>query len=166
MTLTTRASLRIDATYTTVADLISGGLSAPAAVNETLNLADGTALGMADLVYFDSASLSGTTPLNLDLAPFTDIFGVSRTFVKVKLLYLKAAAANTQTVLVGNGTNPFIGPFGAAGASIINLEAGSRFYKDNPAGWAVTPTTGDILKLVGAGAGTHLVDIVIIGTSA
>jgi hypothetical protein len=161
-----KAELKIVATLSKTDSLIQSGLSAPLNINESFNLTDGIALGQVDRLYYARLTLSGTTPTNLDLTALTDAFGAAVLLAKARILYFKALAANTQTVNIGNGTNPFIGPFGAAGASIVSLEAGARRYFDNPAGWAVTPSTGMILKLVGAGAGTHLVDIVILGTSA
>lgn len=167
MSLDTKISLRLIATLTKAADLISAGLSAPLNISESFNLTDGVALGNADLLMFDTISLSGTTPNNLDFAPFTDIFGVSKTFVKIKALYLAARAANTQAIIVGNhATTPFIGPFGADGSSEHYLRAGAYYLALDPVGWTVTPTTGDILALTGAGAGTHVLDIVAVGTSA
>ncbi len=169
MALTTSVNLRINASLTKTIDLISAGLTAPLAVNETISFATGTATTLADLLWFDQRTLAASATESLDLAGvLTDAFGASLTFVKIKGLYVKAAAANVNSVILGNGTNPFIGPFGAAGASEQYVVPGGMYLNVHPTtGWTVTPTTGDILKVANSAAGTAVTyDVAIWGTSA
>jgi hypothetical protein len=172
MALTTSVNVRIGATLTKTQDLITAGLSAPLAINETISFATGTATGLADLLWFDTRNLAASAADSHDLAggSLTDVFGTAITFVKVKGIWVKAAATNNvaNPIIVGNGTAPFIGPFGAAGASEQRLPPGGIYLAVHPTtGWTVTATTGDILKVTN-GAGTNAVDydIVVWGTSA
>lgn len=171
MSLETVAKLSLTATLTKAVDLITAGLSAPLQVNLTQTLHDGFAAGQADRIYWKSRTLALSTSEDLDLAgnaTFLDPFGVAITFVKIKGLYFFAYAANTNTLIVGNGTNPFIGPFGAAGASEQRIPPSGFYCATHPTtGWTVTAATGDIIKVLNGGAGTPVTyDVVIWGTSA
>jgi hypothetical protein len=130
-------------------------------------LPQGTAAGQADIVFCDTRSLATNTSESLDLAGgVTDVFGVTRTFVKVKALRIKAASTNTTTLVIGNGTNPFVGPFGS-GSHTLSLAPGAEILLSNPVdGWTVTAGTGDILKITNPAGATASFDLDIAGTSA
>jgi hypothetical protein len=155
---------------------LTGGVSATidrgrtTFVFETPTLVDlpqGTSSGAADIVFSDTRTLTTNTNEDLDLAGgVSDVFGVTRTFVKVKAIRLKAAAANTPTLVVGNGTNPFVGPFGA-GTHTLSLAPGGEILLTAPAaGWTVTAATGDIIKVTNPAGASATYDVDIIGTSA
>ncbi|MBA2458995.1 MAG: hypothetical protein H0V43_08605 [Gemmatimonadales bacterium] len=171
MPLTTSLNVRLSATLTKTIDLITAGLTAPLAVNDTLSLATGTASGLADIVFWDTRTLAASATENIDLAGvLVDAFGATLTFVKVKMLYVRAAAANNaanNVVVGGAAANGFFGPFNAA-TDKVSLAAGDIFLATKTAtGWTVTAATGDIL-LIANSAGTNAVtyDIVVVGTSA
>jgi hypothetical protein len=171
MALTVTGAVRLNATLTKTQDLITSGLQAPLSINEAISFATGTSTGLADLLFFDTRSLGASATEDLDLAGgLTDAFGATLTFVKIKGIYVKAAAANNvaNSLIVGNATAPFIGPFGAAGASEIYLPPGGFLFLVHPTtGWTVTATTGDDLKMTNsAGTNTISYDVVIWGTSA
>jgi hypothetical protein len=132
-----------------------------------VDLPQGTASGSADIVFSDTRTLATNTNEDLDLAGgVADVFGVTRTFVKVKVLRFKAAAANTTTLVIGNGTNPFVGPFGA-GTHTLSLAPGGEILLMAPAaGWTVTASTGDIIKVTNPAGASATYDVDIIGTSA
>jgi hypothetical protein len=132
-----------------------------------VDLPQGTSSGSADIVFSDTRTLATNTNEDLDLAGgVADVFGVTRTFVKVKAIRLKAAAANTTTLVIGNGTNPFVGPFGS-GTHTVSLAPGGEILLTAPAaGWTVTASTGDILKVTNPAGASATYDVDIIGTSA
>jgi hypothetical protein len=132
-----------------------------------VELAQGTAANQADKVAQLLLSIGTGATNNLDLAGgVTDVFGVTTTFVKCKGLRIKNRSTNTTAITIGNGTNPFVGWFGAAAHTVI-LEPGDEIWLFSPgAGKTVTASTGDILKIVNASGATAEVEVDVIGTSA
>jgi hypothetical protein len=120
-------------------------------------------------VFTDTRTLGISATEDLDLAGvLTDAFGAVITFVKIKALIIKAAAANTNNVNLSR-------PAGATGVPIflavsdgIIIPPGYTFaWFGSGAGITVTPSTGDLITLTNSGAGTSVnYDVVIIGTSA
>lgn len=167
MALTTSGRLQITTSLTKAADLV-GTLTAAPSINEDLAFATGTASGLADKVFFDTRTIALSSSESHDLTALTDVFGDALAFVKIKMIYIKAALANTNDVIVGNGATPFIGPFGAAGASEQRIPPGGVYLVRHPTtGWTVTGATADILKVANGGAGTGVdYDIILVGTSA
>lgn len=135
---------------------------------KTVTLTHGTGAGQADRQFTDVRTLAASTSESLDLAgALVNALGGTSVFAKVKMLRIKAAEGNTNSVVVGNGSTPFIGPFGSDGSAEIVLPPGAvaQFY--NPAGWAVAAGTGDLLKIANGGSGTSVTyEIEIVGTSA
>lgn len=162
---------------TVIDGAIAYALTGPADLGEASNryagwskveLQSGTGSQQADRVYAKTITLAASATQNLDLSgALTDPIGGSAVFVKVKALAVRARAANTNGVIVGNVTNGFVGPFGAA-AHQVTVPPGGMFLVCAPdAGWAVTAGTADLLRVANSGAGTDVtLDIVIVGTSA
>jgi hypothetical protein len=165
-TLVSQLILKINATGTIALDLDTP--DDPLVKDYTQLLSSGTGLNQASNMFHDQRTLTASSTENLDLSGvLTNAFGVVLTFTKIKVLFVKAAVANTNDVLLGNGTNPFIGPFGAAGASVVTVKPGgiALFIAPDANGYAVTAATGDILKVANSAAGTSVTyDIVILGT--
>jgi len=132
-----------------------------------VDLPQGTSSGSADIVFSDTRTLATNTSEDLDLAAgVADVFGVTRTFVKVKVLRFRAPSTNSTTLVIGNGTNPFQGPFGGGGHS-LSLAPGAEILVTAPAaGWTVTAGTGDIIKVANPAGASATYDVDIIGTSA
>jgi hypothetical protein len=130
-------------------------------------LTDGISINQADRVFSDSRTLAASTNDDLDLAGvLTDPFGVVVTFAKIKAIVIRASAANTTNLTIGNGATPFVGPFGAA-AHTLQLQPGGEVRLIAPqTGWAVTAATADILRIANAVGASAVYDIDIIGTSA
>lgn len=164
-TLVSQLVLKILATGTLAFDLDTA--DDPLAKDYTQLLSSGTGANQASNMFHDQRTIGASSSENLDLSGvLTNVFGVVLTFTKIKALFVRAAAANVNDVLLGNGTNPFIGPFGAAGASVVTVKPGGTalFIAPDATGYAVTAATGDILKVANSGAGTGVTyDIVIIG---
>lgn len=144
-------------------------------VSFTFNKADrhqftsGTTTGKADKLFSDSRTLAASATENLDLAgALTDPFGAALTFAKVKAIYIKASAANTNNVVVGGaGSATFLGPFADASDKISIPPGGTLMLVHPGAGWTVTATSGDLLLVANSSSGTPITyEVVIIGTSA
>lgn len=132
-------------------------------------ITSGTAAGSADTVYAEEAySIAASGSQNFDLSgALTDPLGGAAVFAKVDAIVVKAAAANTNNVLVGGAaSNGFVGPFADA-TDILSVKPGGQVtLYAGTAGWTVTAGTGDILKIANSSSGSAVVfDLVIIGRS-
>lgn len=168
MALTTTIGVTVDGIYTKTADLSTASDSMSRRYGAYLS--SGTGAGKADLRFADTRTLAASATEDLDLAgSLVDIYGATLTFAKIKAVIISAAAGNTNSVVVGAGTNPWLTALNSTGTitlrpgAFIALGAGAA----DATAYAVTAATGDILKIANSGAGTSVTyDIVIIGTSA
>lgn len=166
MALATNLLARIRAVLTGTADHATP--QAAVELSQSIELETGTGSNQADKIFSDQRTLSASASEDLDLAGvLADLLGSTITFVKVKAIFIKAAAGNTNNVVVGNGSNPFLGGFGSA-AHTWAIPPGGMFMVAAPvSGWSVTAGSADILKVANSGAGSSVTyDIVVIGTSA
>lgn len=171
--MTVTAGVSVDLTLSAVGHLIGANdlASVESALSKvsTVQLRPGTGAGKADKAFFDTRTLAASATENLDLAGgLSDPFGVTLTFVKVKAILVFAHSGNTNDVVVGGAaSNTFTGPFADATDKAVVPPGGFLAFVAPGAGWTVTASTGDILKIANS-AGTTGVDydIVIIGTSA
>ncbi|MEV8623406.1 hypothetical protein [Streptomyces sp. NPDC051079] len=136
-----------------------------------VHLESGTTAGKADLRFADTRTLAASATEDLDLAGvLTDAFGTALTFVRVKGIFISAATANSNNVVIGAAaSNQWATLLNATGT--ITLRPGMTFAamagSADATGMAVTAGTGDLLKIANSGAGTSVTyDIVIIGASA
>lgn len=151
--------------YTRASDL--NAVTSTFDIDFSKSLVSGTGNGACDLEFADTRTIAASGTDNLDLAGgVTDPFGNTLTFVDVKAIFIRASAANTNNLVIGNGTNPFNGPLSAAGT--ITLPPGGVLALIHPgAGWGVTGSTADVLKIANGGAGTSVdFDILVLGASA
>lgn len=158
-------TLKLDALQLSALDLASATF--PLLLDWSARLSNGTASGQASQVWSDTRSLAGSASENLDLAgSLTNAFGQTVTFTKVKLILVKASAANNaaNAVNVARGTTNGVPVFLAASDG-VPLQPGAIFCFFDPAGVTVTAGTGDILTITNsAGTNTVSYDIVIVGT--
>ena len=144
---------------------------APQSLSRKVELANGTGAGKADRVFSDRRTLAASGTEDLDLAGvLLDAFGATITFARVKGLIIAAAAGNTNNVVVGAASsNPWATLLGAT--HTLTLRPGAFIALGtgvaDPTGYAVTASTGDLLKVANSGSGTGVTyDIHIIGASA
>lgn len=128
----------------------------------------GTGLNQINRIWQDSRNILASGTDDLDLAGgLTDVFGNSLTFTKIKGLFISAAAANTNDVVVGGDASAAFFAFLGADTDKIVLKPGAWFALANPsaAGYAVTATTADILQIANSSSGTAVdYDIILLGT--
>lgn len=172
-TLSTLIELHLRATLQNPVDLSTP--QDPLDLNEVLaNMASGTSTNQANLSFHDTRSLNAESSETLDLTgSLVDALGRTLTFTAIKAIFIRAKAANTLTIEIGNAaSNPFKGPFYADDGEvepterpvITRLAPGQAMLLTAPAsGWPVSGA--DQLKVNNPSAGaSSTYDIVIIGT--
>ncbi|MEV8042458.1 hypothetical protein AB0P02_01255 [Streptomyces griseoluteus] len=144
---------------------------APQSLSRQMQLGNGTGAGKADKVFSDRRTIAASANDDLDLAGvLLDAFGATITFARVKGLFIAAAAANTNNLIVGAAaTNPWAALLGATGTLTVRpggfVAVGTG--QTDATGYTVTPSTGDMLRVTNGGAGSSVTyDIHIIGASA
>ncbi|MBN1174561.1 MAG: hypothetical protein JXA67_20500 [Micromonosporaceae bacterium] len=135
-------------------------------LSKVIRLASGTTADHADREFHDTRTLATGATEDLDLAGvLTDPLGNTLTFATIKGILVIADTANTTSLTFGNGSNPWIGPWGATGTE--EVKPGGMYHNIAPGtGWAVTPATGDVLKVANAAGASATYKIALIGTSA
>ena len=139
---------------------------------ETARLAElgtGTAASKADKIFLDARTLAASANEDPDLAgALTDPFGVAVVFAKVKAILIRAAAGNTNSVVVKPAAaTGFLGPFGAATHTITIPPGGAMLLAAPVGGWAVAAGSADLINIANSGAGTGVTyTITVLGTSA
>jgi hypothetical protein len=169
--LTLTATFKIAATYTNTLDLQTS--SAPISHSNAIAFTDGTSTNQAELVFADTRSLAISTSEDLDLAgSLTDAFGRVLTFTYVKGIYIKhnTTTATTALAVGGASANQFIN-WVANSSDIVNIRPGGAFMLVAPdaTGYAVTASTGDLLKINNADAAVAITYSIVIwgeGTTA
>lgn len=170
MALSSKIVAAVNATQTSTLDLATA--SANVAKRYSVELATGTGVGQADVIFHDQRTLAASANEDLDLAgSLSGALGGTVTFVKVKAVLIAAASGNTNEVIVGAAaTNAFATMFGAA-THTVRVRPGGMFLlstgSGDLAGYGVTAATGDLLRVANGGGGTSVTyDIIVIGTSA
>lgn len=170
MALTTTLTTQVVADLTNARDLVT--TTSPLSYRNRIQLTSGTGAGQADLVFSDTRTVNASSNDDLDLAGgLTDANGNTLTFARVKALIVKASASNTNNVLVGgDATNTFL-TWVVAEADAIILRPGAELAlfagSADATGYAVTASTGDLLRITNSAGGTSVTyDIVIVGSSA
>lgn len=166
MNVDLRITAKIEGAVSVAGDL--GNPRQDLAVKAILDLTSGTAAGKADVVFSDTRTLAASATESLDLAGvLIDVFGATASFAKVVALYVKAASANVNDVVLGGAaSNGFVAPFGSA-TDTIKVKSGGALLLMADGGYAVTAGTADLLKVTNGSSGTPVTyDIVIIGRSA
>lgn len=169
MTISSALSMAATVSQTKTLDLTT--VSDPLMFRRAVSLTDGTTAGKADKVFHDRRTLAASGTEDLDLAGvLLDAFGAAITFVRVKGIFVSAAVANTNNVVVGAASaTQWATLLNATGT--VTLRPGATFgviagATDDTA-YAVAAGTGDLLKVANSGAGTSVTyDIVIVGASA
>jgi hypothetical protein len=166
MPVTADVSLTVTGQQTAALDL--GTAAAPFSLSAIAHLTTGTGVGMADRVFSDTRTLGASATEDLDLAAILlDAYGAALTFAKIKALIIRAAAANTNAVNVSRPAGATGVPLFLAISDGLVIPPGFTFaWFGTGAGVVVTPSTGDLITVTNAGAGTSVsYDVVIIGTS-
>lgn len=157
--------LRIKAQQVGTADLGSPRMTLDP-IAEVLQFTAGTdAVNKLDLLFSDTRTLAASANEDLDLAGvLTSALGATITAGEIVMIFVKAAAANTNNVNVSRpAANGLATPFLAAGDG-IGIKPGEWQLFASQKGWPVTAGTADLINIANSG-GTTGVDysIVILG---
>lgn len=169
MTLISRVAVELSANLTSALDLST--VSSPVDIRQQIDFASGTGAGQADKLWTDTRTLTASSTEDLDLAGvLLDPFGATITFAKIKALLIRAAAGNTNNVVVGGASatqwSTLLGTTGTVilrPGAVLLVAAGSA----DATGYTVTAATGDLFKVANSSSGSSVTyDIAIVGTSA
>lgn len=170
MALATDISLRILANYTTTKDL--GNIPASNLdFSQKIQLASGVSAGQADKLWYDERTLGASASEDLDLSGTqTDDFGTTFTIARIKAIAIKAAASNTNNVVIGGASaTQWASLLGTTGTvtlrpgAFIAAVAGSA----DATGYVCAAGATDLLKVLNSAGGTSVVyQIVVVACSA
>lgn len=166
MPLTTKIKVDLATLLTAALDLST--TSSPTRLSHQINLANGSGAGQASKLWTDRRTLaaSGTEDLDLAGTALTDPFGAAISFARIKGLLIRAAAGNTNNVVVGGAaSNAFINWVSDATDKIVVRPGGLLLLvAPDATGYAVTAATGDLLTIANSGGTTGVTyDIALIG---
>lgn len=139
----------------------------PFQLSERVEFSPGAAAGQANIVFSDTRTIAASSNDDLDLnGSLPGSLSGTVGFTLVRAIIIRAAAGNTNNVVVGGAaSNQFVGPFGAAAHTLAIRPGDELFITNRGPGWTVTPGTGDLLRIANGGAGTPVTyDIIIIGS--
>lgn len=166
LTATIKAGLT--AVHSSVLDL--GTVEFEPTVGKTIPLASGTGADQADQLWTDQRTIAASGTDDLDLAgSLVNALGATVTFARIRAIYVEALATNTNNVVIGAAaSNQFVGPFGASTHTISVKPGGVTLMANRDAtGWAVTASTGDLLRIANSGGTTGVTyNIAIVGCTA
>lgn len=138
-----------------------GSTSYQFAESDSLSFSHGTGNNQINQVWTDIRTVGASSSESLDLyGSLVNALNTTLNFTKVKMIEIKAAATNTNNVLVGGSTAGIAGLLVLTGAAAIEdvqivIPPGGIFVISAPlAGYTITNTTGDILKISNSGSGT------------
>lgn len=166
--LTATITGKLSAAQSSALDL--GTAKFPLNLAEAISLGNGTGADQADLLWSDTRTIAASGTDDLDLAgSLTSALGGTITFARIRALYVAASSANANNVVVGGAaSNGFINWVADATDKVIVRPGGFLLLANRDAiGYAVTASTGDLLRIANSGSGTGVTyDIAILGCSA
>jgi hypothetical protein len=167
MALTTTLTVRILGEILSTLD--QGTARASVRLDASQQIADGTGASLADRIFSDTRTLAASANETLDLSGGGLLMpdGSAASFVKVKGVFVKAAAGNVNNVVVGAATAPFLAGMGGTTPTFTIPPGGSMLWLAPVSGWTVTNASNDGLRFANsAGSTTVTYDVIIFGTSA
>lgn len=146
-----------------------GNPSFDPSLKKVLQFLVGTGANQADMIWTDERTVTTGATDDIDLAGvLSNAFGATLTFAEIVGIILVSDAANTTTLTIGAGTNPWITMFLATGDGIKVGPGGVfvNFAPDASGLGAVTAGTGDILRITNSAGASATYKIVVLGRSA
>ena len=155
-TLAASIALAIAGSYTNALDV--GTVQYPLAFTPNYSFTDGSGANQATKIFSDTRQIAASSNDDLDLngTSLFDAFNNALAFTKIKGIIVVADAGNTNDVVVGGAaSNGFISPFGASTDKVKVRPGGMLVLVDTgAAGYTVTATTADQLRIANGGAGS------------
>jgi hypothetical protein len=126
------------------------------------------AAGTADLIYSNSVTIAASGNTTVTFTSLASLLGVIMSFARIKAFIIENNSLTTaSSILIGNGTNPFINWVGS-GAHTVRVRNGGALmlFCTDATAYAVTAATGDLLKILNEdGANSATVHMTVIGSS-
>jgi hypothetical protein len=120
---------------------------------------DGAGADQASKIFTDTRTIaiSGTDDLDLN-GVLIDPFGVALALTKIKVLIVRASRNNVNDVVVGGAASAQVASIFNAVTEKIKVKPGGTLCLIAPdaAGYAVTATSADLLRIANGGAGTSV----------
>lgn len=156
-------------TSSTALDLVTASQNAPLSISKSVSLATGTGANQSDRLFSDTRTLAASATEDLDLAGvLTDAFAATITFARIKLMYIAAAAGNTNNVIVGGAAATQWATWVGAATHTVTVRPGGLLLLVAPdvTAYAVGAGASDFLRVGNSAAGSSVTyDIVLIGSS-
>lgn len=171
MPLITELNLGIVATLTKSGVDLSGAVKDVLRVSESLLMRSGTGAGLADLLYYDERTVNASSSEDLDIVgALSNQFGQTFSPARIKLFYVKAAAANVNNVVVGAASaTQWAALLGTAGTMTLRPGAQTLTIAGSADATAYVCAAGstDLLKVANSSSGSSVTyQIVLVGASA
>lgn len=141
-----------------------------------MSLGEGTGVGQFDLAYVAERTVADEADDDIDLAgSLVDAFGATITAAEIVMIAVinrpkaSGADANTTDLVVGGGSNPFVGHVGGTAPTIGPIKPGGIFVMgagDAAGIGAVTASTADILRVSNGSGAANTYQIAILARSA
>lgn len=172
MALTTSISATLSATQTGANDY--GGPNFTPFVNTLLSLTDGVGASQANMIFADERTVASASNDDIDLyGSLVDAFGATMNMVKIVAVMVvnapRSGAANTTSLTIGAGTNPFVGFLGGTTPTIKSIGPGGVVLLASPDATGlgtVTAATADILRIANSSGASATYQIAIIARNA
>lgn len=144
-----------------------------ATIEAALSFADGTTANKFDRLYVAERTVASGANDDLDLAGvLADAFGATITAAELAGIVVvnkaKDGTANTTTLTIGGGTNPFVGFLSGTTPAITKLGPGAVFVLISPDATGlgtVTAGTGDVLRIANSSGASAKYQIAILARS-
>lgn len=167
MAETFSGSMKVSLNGTFTGDNDLSTVSQALAYTKAFDFTNGTGANQANMIFMDQRTISASGNDDLDLAgSLTNAYGTTITFTSIKGIIVYAATANTNDVHVGGaGSNQFLEWVGNS-SDLVVVKPGGLLALVNPQanGYAVTASTGDILRVSNSSSGTSVTyDIILLG---
>ena len=139
------------------------------ALSPNYTFSDGTGANQIKQVFSDTRTLAASANEDLDLAGgLTNALGSAITFTRIRGLLIRAAAGNTNNVVVGGAaSNQFATPFGA-GTHTLSIRPGGLLLlvANDATGYPVTAGTGDLLRIANSSSGSSVTYYIVLRCAA
>jgi len=163
-TLKTRLSASINIVQSAAPD--GGAARVEQTVEKVLEMLNGTTNDKADLAFIDTRTLSSGASEDLDLAgALANALGETITAAEIVAVLFVSATGNTTNLIIGGATAEAQLWFTAAGDK-ETVKPGGLSMHFAPAGWAITATSADDLKVENAAGAAATYSIAVIARSA
>lgn len=119
---------------------------------------DGTGANQAKAVFTDTRTITASSSEDLNLDALVDAFGNTIVGTKIKALAVQAASANTNDVVIGGAASNQLATLFGDVSDTIKVKPGGLFLvvAPNATGYAITASTGDLLKIANSSSGSSV----------